>query len=230
MRGIRSKREKKYNPPNGNKRDNGYKLIQSLKQNPEKFCFIEQLFEEYDHYGLDLSSLAELLQDKNDRIRWIAVYICHDLGSVAWDELSDYIIPLLNDKDIRIVKYALKMSAYYPYRKNCLIAFNYLNHSEQVIRLMAMEILASYRTFTLKYMLEYFSDKAETIYQEYVSILLSADKLSEDEINNLINCDNQIKQKLAIIIACKYPEKFAQIIQQDFKDDDINQYILNKMK
>lgn len=93
-----------------------------------------------------------------------------------------------------------------------------------------MEILASYRTFTLKYMLEYFSDTAETIYQEYVSILLSADKLSEDEINNLINCDNQIKQKLAIIIACKYPEKFAQIIQQDFKDDDINQYILNKMK
>ena len=29
------------------------------------------------------------------------------------------------------------------------------------------------------------NDKAETIYQEYVSILLSADKLSEDEINNL---------------------------------------------
>ncbi len=228
MREIRSKRKKLYNQPNDNQRDNGYKLIQSLKQNPEKFCFIEQLFEEYDHYGLELSSLAELLQDKNDRIRWIAVDICHDLGSNAWDELSDYIIPLLNDKDIRIVKYALKMSAYYPYRQNCLLAFNFLNHSEQVIRLMAMEILASYRTFTLKYMLEYFSETAEIVYQEYVSILLSADNLSEDEINKLINSDNQIRQKLAIIIACKYPEKFACFLKQDYKDDDLNQYILKK--
>ena len=231
---MNSKRRKKYKytPPNGNqnKRDNGYKLIQSLKQNPEKFGSIEQLFEEYDHYGLELSSLAELLQDKNEKIRWIAVSICHDLGSNAWEELSDYIIPLLNDQNIRIVEYALKMSAYYPYRQNCLLAFYYLNHREQVIRLMAMEIIASYRAFTLNYMLDYFSETEETIYQEYVSILLSADNLTEDELNHLINGNHQIKQKLAIIIACQYPEKFAQILQQEFKNEDINQYILNKMK
>ncbi len=232
---MKQKHKKRYdkwnnNKSNNNKRDNGYKLIQSLKQNPEKFCFIEQLFEEYDHYGLDLSSLAELLQDKNDRIRWIAVYICHDLGSAAWDELSDYIIPLLNDKDIRIVKYALKIIATYPYSQNCLIPFNYLNHNKQEIRLTAMGLFDSYSVSTLRYISEYLSDTKELLYQECTSLLLSSATLDESEISSLMDCDNKIKQKFAVIIACKYPEKFAQIIQQDFKDDDINQYILDKMK
>lgn len=232
---MKQKHKKRYdkwnnNKSNNNKRDNGYKLIQLLKQNPEKFCFIEQLFEEYDCYGLELSSLIELLHDENERVRFIAIGICYDLSTPVWDEISNDIIPLLKDENILIVKYALKIIATYPYSQNCLIPFNYLNHNKQEIRLTAMELFDSYRISTIKYISEYLSNTKELLYQECVSLLLSSAKLDESEINNLMNCDNKIKQKFAIIIACKYPEKFTQIIQQDFKDDDINQYILNKMK
>ncbi len=232
---MKQKYKKRYdkwnnNKSNNNKRDNGYKLIQLLKQNPEKFRCAYQLVEEYECYGLELSSLIELLHDENERVRFIAIGICYDLNSSVWDEISDDVIPLLKDENTLIVKYALKIIATYPYSQNCLLPFNYLNHDKKEIRLTAMELFDSYSVSALRYISEYLSDTKELLYQECVSLLLSSAKLDESEINNLMNCDNKIKQKLAIIIACKYPEKFAQIIQQDFKDDDIKQYVLNKMK
>lgn len=174
--------------------------------------------------------MIELLHNENDRIRSIAIGICYDLSSSVWDEISDVVIPLLKDENSLIVKYALRIIATYPYHQNCLIPFHYLNHNKQEIRLTAMGLFDSYSVSTLKYISEYLSDTDELLYQECVSLLLSSSKLDRSEINNLMNCDNKMKQKFAIIIACKYPEKFAQIIQQDFKDDDINQYILNKTK
>lgn len=233
MIAVKQKHKNRYdkwnnNKSNNNKRDNGYKLIKLLKQNPEKFRYTYQLVEKYECYGLELSSLTELLHDENERVRFIAIGIYYDLSTSIWDEISDDIMPLLKDENTLIVKYALKITATYPYSQNCLIPFNYLNHDKQEIRLTAMELFDSYSTSTLKYISEYLSNTKELLYQECVSLLLSSAKLNESEINNLINCDNRIKQKFAIIIACKYPEKFAQIIQQDFKDDDINQYILNK--
>ena len=64
--------------------------------------------------------------------------------------------------------------------------------------------------------------------------------LAPDSLNNIdgtylkkdgkIIVNGQRMDPMPVITgACKYPEKFTQIIQQDFKDDDINQYILNKM-
>jgi len=228
---MKQKHKKRYDKwSNNNKRDNGYKLIKLLKQNPEKFRCAYQLVEEYECYGLELSSLIELLNDENERVRFIAIGICYDLSTSVWDEIVDDIMPLLKDENIHIVKYALKIIATYPYSQNCLIPFNYLNHDKQEIILTAMELFDSYSVSTLKYISEYLSDTKELLYQECVSLLLSSAELDESEINSLMNCDNKIKQKFAIIIACKYPEKFAQIIQQDFQDDDINQYILNKIK
>lgn len=188
------------------------------------------MVEEYECYGLELSSLIELLHDENERVRLIAIEVCYDLSSSVWEEISDDIMPLLKDENTLIVKYALKIIATYPYSQNCLIPFNYLNHDEQEIRLTAMELFDSYSVSTLKYISEYLSNTKELLYQECVSLLLSSSELDESEINALMNCDNKIKQKFGVIIACKYPEKFAQIYQQNFKDDDINQYILNKMK
>ena len=172
--------------------------------------------------------MIELLHNENDIIRSIAINICYDLSQSVWDEITDEVILLLKDKNIHIVKYALKIIATYPYEKNCLIPFSYLNHKDQEIRITAMELFDSYSLSTLKYMSEYFFYTNNLMYQEYISFLISSDKIDESEITQLMNSDNIIKQKLAIIIACKYPSKFKYLIQQDFKDDDIRRYILEK--
>lgn len=224
------KSKKAYNKwDNDKKRDNGYKLIQLLKDNPEKFQYAYQLLEEYNYYGLELSSLIDLLHNENDRIRSVAIDICYELNSSYWDELLDDVIPLLKDKNVHIIKYALKIVATYPDKQNCMIPFNYLEHNEQEIRLVAMKLFDSYSSFTLKFILDNISGSVEKLYQECVSLLLSADEIDESEINRLINSDNEIKRKFAIIIACKYPKKYFNVLQQDFKDDDIKHYVNNKM-
>lgn len=210
---------------------NGYKLIEMLKSNPEKFCYGYQLYEEYRR-GLDLNTLHLLLHTQNNEIKRVAIWILSELGTYGGDILLNDALELLNDEDSYIVSYAYEIVANCAYDDDYMKLFEALAHKDQKIRIDVMSLFGVCPDFRLRQILEYLDRKSLSLYQECIAFLLKADIIEEADIMKMLNSNNSIKRKFAIIMAGKVYYKYPEIINKSIfnEDEDIRYYSELKMK
>lgn len=204
---------------NKNKYDstNGYKLIELFKSDPERFGY--PLYAEYCH-GLDLNTLRPLLHSQSNIVKREAIWILSELGTYGGDFLLSDAIELLNDEDSFIVSYALEIVANCAYGDEYMKLFDALTHKAQNVRSEAMSLFSTCSNLRLRQTLEYLEQKNLLLYHECISFLLKADIVEEADIMNMLDNDDPIKRKFAVITAEKVYDKYPEIIHNAILNED----------
>ena len=174
----------------------GYRLIEDLKSNPERFHKNKQslgLLEEFFH-GFPVIELRPLLHSNNTIIKREAIWIASEL--VNAEDLIDDALLLLNDDDDFVVFYAAEIVArFYRNIDEFSKIFKLLEHQEESVVYSAMNLISNFSRSEIQWAYEYFLKLGDHIHEQGLWILLHHnDVINNDNIYQSIN-DEKIIDK-----------------------------------
>lgn len=210
----------------------GLNLIESLKNDPEKF-YNEgksyQLLQEY-YKGLPKDTLRSLFYFESKWIRRAAVWITSELGENGIDLLKE-VLTQINDSDHYICGYALQIVAAHAcneYIDDFIKVFSFLEHSNQKIRFIVMDIISGLSVSRIQEACEYSENKKllSDSHKKGLLSLLNINTLALSEITKMIDSDDAVIRKYGVIIAEKLYKKYPQIINEavNVQDLDISEF------
>ena len=207
---------------------NGDILISQLLMNPNEFYDSGTAYELLQEYfnGYPINTLIPLIQSENKFICRTAIWITSELGLSA----RELIVPVskrIIDPDVFISCYAMEIIA------NCaseerldvfLNIFNYLNHTNQKVRLSLMNIISNLSTSRIQEAYNGFNDDDHfVIHKNGMEFLLDENRLTINSIYEKLNSNVKIEKKYGIIAAKRGGEKFYKILLESTQnlDEDI---------
>lgn len=174
----------------------GYRLIEDLQSNPERFHKNKQslgLLEELFH-GFPVIELRPLLHSNNTIIKREAIWIVSEL--VNAEDLIDDALPLLNDDDDFVVFYAAEIVArFYRNINDFSRIFKLLEHPNQNVVYSAMNLISRFSKSELQWAYDFFQRMEEYDHAQGIWALLHCDEIDKREILKLINGSNLILSK-----------------------------------
>jgi len=206
----------------------GLKLIEELKDDPEKFRKERKSYQLLQEYfkGLSKETLRELLcfQDKN--IKQTALWITSELGRTASDLLKE-VVPHMNDDDDLICYYALGIVSRYAndeYIDDFLRVFTFLEHSNQEIRTTAMLVISNLSGPRIHEAYVCLTNKKNLndSHEKGLLALINVNALTASEVTHMINSDDDIIRKYGVIAAKKLYEKYPEIINEATNAEDLD--------
>jgi len=206
----------------------GLKLIEDLKNDPEKFCKGEksyQLLQEY-YNGLSKDTLRALFYFENKWIRQVAVWITYELGRNGSD-LMEEVLTQISDSDASISCFALQIVASHAhgeYIDDFMKVFSLLEHPDQKIRLFVMNIISGLSDPRIHEACVYMENKRiyNNTHKKGLLFLLDVNVLTSSEITQMMDSDDAIIRKYGIIGATKLYKKYPQIISEAVNAHDLD--------
>ena len=205
----------------------GLRLIEDLKNDPEKFCHdgkkSYQLLQEYFN-GLSKDTLRELFHFENKFIRQYAIWITSELGRKGTDLLKE-VVPLINDSDYYINYHAMQIVAGHAngkYFDEFITVISFLEHSDPQIRLSVMHIISGLSGSRIHEAYAYLANKKNlsNSHEKGLLSLTDVNALNLSEITQMVVSDIAIIRKYGIIAAKKLYKKYPQIINEAVNNAD----------
>ena len=212
----------------------GLKLIESLKNDPKKFC--EQgkeypLLVEYFR-GLPIETLRPLFYFEDKQIKHTAIWIASELGSKqGWPLLKEALM-LFNDNNsdtysIYLAADVIVNCAHGEYLCEFVKTILLLEHADPVLRQLTILRISGLSKDRIQDAYGYMVNrKGYDDHEKGLLALLHIDEITPLEVTQMINSDKVLDRKYGIAIARKLYRKYPQIIHDavNHQDSDVSEF------